>query len=318
MAVPGKFTSYPNGVSSFGAPVVPAQWAGGNKVLWVNSGGVVGDGSTPLYPLSSVFGTTGALAKLNNIRGGVVMVMPGHSESISAALAVSSLTTAKDVNIVGLGYGVDRPLFNFTAAASKLTIDSTGLWIRNCQFNLSATAATVVTSAIEVTGADGGFDTCYFITATSATQLATTGVSIKTGGDRTTFLTCTFNAGTAGTYATNPTDVLKVVNAVDQFTMIGCDLMCATNATGNGVLNIAAAATNIYVEDCCFVNFKAGSTVAVIGTASATGQFRYCGLQIQAATGAATSFNTPGNIVLEQVLASVPGKAAIAVGTTSG
>lgn len=316
MASPGKMTGFPSGITSFGAPVVPAQWAGGNKVLWVNSAGVAGDGSSPQYPLTSVFAaSTGALAKLNSTRGATILVAPGHAENITAATTISGLTSAKDVNIVGLGYGNNRPTFSWTAAASKLTVDVAGTWIRNCVMNLCATAATVVTAAIEVTAADGGFDSCMFTPAASATQLSTTPIAIKTGGDRHTFLNCTI---ISGTFATNPTEILKVVNAVDQFTMIGCDIQSATNATGNGVLNIAAAATNVYVEDCLFVNYKASSTVAVIGTASATGQFRYCGLQIQAATGAATSFNTPGNLVLEQVFGSVPGKAAIAVGTTSG
>lgn len=315
MAAPGKMTGFPNGVTSFGAPVVPAQWGGGNKVLWVDSNGVAGDGSSLQYPLTSVFGTTGALAKLNSTRGAIVMVAAGHAETIAAATTVSGVTSAKDVNIVGLGYGLNRPTFNFTAAASKLTVDVKGTWFRNCVFHLCKTAATVVTAAIEITETDGGFDTCYFIPAVSATQLATTAINVKTGGDRTSFLTCTIVSPTS---ATNPTDILKVANAVDQFTAIGCDVQSATNATGNGVLNIAAAATNVYVEDCLFVNYKAASTVAVIGTASATGQFRYVGLQIQAATGAATAFNTPGNMVLEQVMCSVPGKAAIAVGTTSG
>src|SRR5881396_2313740 len=126
MGVPGKVTNFPNGVSSFGWVVSPAAYAaqswGGGPTLWVGnrSGLPAGDGSTPAYPLSALFGTSGALAKVNNKPGASISALTG--------------TSATGLNIIGLSVGAQRPLFNWTAAASALLQNIAGCWIRNCVF----------------------------------------------------------------------------------------------------------------------------------------------------------------------------------------
>jgi hypothetical protein len=322
MGAPGKVTNYPNGVSSFGYVISPATyaaqaWAGG-KVLWVGnrSGLTSGDGSSPAYPLSSVFGSTGALVKINNFPGATINVLPGHVESITASTNISTLvgTSGKSVNIIGLGFGSQRPTFNWTAAASALLINLAGTWIRNCVFNLSATAATVVTAAITVSAADCGLDGVEILPATSATQLTTTAMTVASGGDKFTMLGCEV---ISETFATNPTDILTTTAAVNKLMLYGCRFYTAVNSTTNGVINLANAPTNVHLEDCVFDNKKAASTIAAIASASTTGAVTFCSCITQTAGTGAGSFGTVGNLFFSQTFGGQIAKFGVNVGTTS-
>lgn len=321
MGVPGKVTNFPNGVSSFGWVVSPAAYAaqswGGGPTLWVGnrSGLPAGDGSTPAYPLSALFGTSGALAKVNNKPGATISILPGHVESITASTSISALTgtSATGLNIIGLGVGAQRPLFNWTAAASALLQNIAGCWIRNCVFNFSATAATVVTAALTASAADCGLDGVEIKPATSATQLTTTGITVATGATKYTLLGVEV---ISETFATNPTDILTTTAAVDKFTMYGCRFHTAVNSTTNGVINLANAPTNVWIEDCTFINKKAASTKAAIASASTTGFVNFCSFGI-ISTGANTCFSTPGNLVLSQCFGAQVATAGISMGTPS-
>ena len=323
MGAPGKVTNYPNGVSSFGWVVTPASYAaqawGGGTTIWVGnrSGLPAGDGSTPDRPLSALFGASGGLAKVNNRVGVTICVLPGHAESITASTSISGLTgtSATGLNIIGLGYGSQRPTFNWTAAASALLQNIAGCWIRNCVFNFSSTAATVVTAALTASAADCGLDAVEIKPATSATQLTTTGITVASGATKYTLLGVEV---VSETFATNPTDILTTTAAVDKLTMYGCRFMTAVNSTSNGVINLANAPTNVWIEDCTFNNKKASSTVAAIASASTTGAVNFCTCVIQAATGGATAFATPGNLVFGSTRGGVIGKAAIDITPQSG
>lgn len=318
------FTNFPQGVTSFGFPVLPGplyNFWGGGPVFWVcnRSGVTSGDGSGPDRPLPSLFtATTGALAKVNNKQGALIIVLPGHAESITASTNISTAaggTSATFLNIVGLGTGGLRPTLNWTAAASALLANLQGLSFRNFVFNMNATAATVVTAALTHSAADQIFDSVDMLVNTSATQLTTTAVTVASGADNLTYS----NVRQFGeTFATNPTDTFTTTAAVNKLTMLNCKLMVALNSTTNGAINLANAPTNVYIEDCAFMNKKASSTVAAIASASATGQVNFSTLTITNATGAATAFSTPGNLVLGQTFASVVGKFGIGAQTASG
>lgn len=317
-------TNFPFGVSSFGVPLIPAPYLnywGGGQVLWVcnRSGVSSGDGSGPDRPLASLFtATTGAIAKVNNKQGCLILVLPGHSENVPSSINMSTLaggTSATFLNIVGIGNGALRPTLNWTAAASALLFNLQGLAFRNFVFNLNATAATVVTAAITHSAADQTVDAVDILPNTSATQLTTTAVTVASGADNLLYN----NVRMFGeTFATNPTDTFTTTAAVNKLTMIGCRFFVALNATGNGAINLANAPTNVHIEDCAFMNKKASSTVGAIASANTTGFVDFVTLGITAATGAATSFGTPGNLFLGQTFGTVQGKFAIGAATQSG
>src|SRR6185369_1078919 len=315
-------TAFPGGASSFGFPLTPAQQAqywGGGPVYWVgNRAGLpASDGSASNKPLSTLFGSSGGIVKINGAIGGTIFVLPGHVESIAACTSLTTLALAAATgwNIIGLGNGALRPTFNWTAAASALLINQAGFWFRNMVFNLNATAATVVTAAITHSAADCGMDSVDMLPNTSATQLTTTAITAASGATNLTYKDVRIFGET---FATNPTDIFTTTAAVDKLTLSHCQFNVALNATTGGAVNLANAPTNVHIEFSTFMNKIASSTVAAKSSASTTGNINDCTLNITNATGAATAWNTPGNLVLKEVYASVPGKAGLIVGTVSG
>jgi hypothetical protein len=315
-------TNFPFGVTSFGVPVVPGPFLnywGGGKVFWVcnRSGVTPGDGSGPDRPLASLFtATTGAIAKIGSTQGSLIIVLPGHVESITASTNMSTLAGSGStfLNIVGIGNGALRPTLNWTATASALLCNLAGLTFRNFVFNLNATAATVVTAAITHSAADQVMDTVDFLPNTSATQLTTTAITVASGADN-----LTYNGVRAfgETFATNPTDFFTTTAAVNKLTMLNCKFMVALNATTNGAINLANAPTNVYIEDCTFMNKKAASTVAGIASASTTGTIAFSTFIVIAAGAPSTAMNTPGNLLLSQCFGGQITKAGAIQGTVA-
>lgn len=304
-------------------PAFSSQNWGGGAIVWVGNrtGLPAGDGSKRSYPLSSVFGASGAIAKLASLNnaavgggtGGTIFVLPGHVESLAASTSLSTLGCPTGTNIIGLGNGVARPVFNWTAAASALLVNIAGTWIRNCYFNLSATAATVVTAAITTSAANCGLEDVEMLPATSATQLTTTAMTIASGSTRFTQRRVKV---VAETFATNPTDICKTTAAVDQFTMEDCQYLCAVNSTTTGSLNLATAPINVSIDRCTFRNKIASSTKCLVASASTTGRIANSWGIIQT-TGAAAAFGTLGDLAVFECYGATLGTAGILIGTPS-
>lgn len=81
----------------------------------------------------------------------IIYVLPGHSETLTAAAQVS-LSTA-GVTVIGLGVGRNRPVFNYTtSAAASFDITGANYTLINLVFN--PTGVSAVTAAINITSAD--------------------------------------------------------------------------------------------------------------------------------------------------------------------
>lgn len=123
-------TSFPNGVASFGMPVLPnaAGLMTTGSVFFVHSGtGSSGyDGKTPDRPKATI---SQAVALCTASKGDVVFVMPGHAETISGA---TSLVVDKiGVSIIGLGTGTLRPTLTFSATDSIVSITHASVTLQN-------------------------------------------------------------------------------------------------------------------------------------------------------------------------------------------
>ena len=74
-------------------------------------------------------------------KGDVIVGLPGHVETISAA---GSLTMdIAGVTIVGLGNGLNRPILDYTAAAGTVEMDAAHTRITNCIFRANVTAVLI-------------------------------------------------------------------------------------------------------------------------------------------------------------------------------
>lgn len=105
-----------------------------------------------------------ALAQCVASRGDLIIVAPGHTETITAAAGIA--ISVAGVTIVGAGTGSLRPTFTFTtAAAASFGISAANVTIKNIVFTAGIDA---ITAMINVTGAYVSFLGCEFNTNTSA------------------------------------------------------------------------------------------------------------------------------------------------------
>lgn len=290
---------------------------GGGNVLQVRSTGSL-SGERPglqgrLFPSIAA-----AAAQCRANSGDVIECLEGHVETVNAANYLSALPAG--VTILGNGRGSAQSKISFTAAASTLwTTAPANTIISGFNIDMNATAATLVAAPVTINGADCAFINNRVTFSTSATQQATAPFTVASGGNRFLFMGNEFY-GCDSSFATNPTNGILVSGAVSGFTCIGNKMTMATNATGTGVLQFSAAATDMFVAYNHFQNNKASSTAAVVGFSGITGSFSYNSLAIQAATGAATSFATIGSVIMVQnfgVALGGVGHSGFLVGTAS-
>lgn len=139
MATQG-YSNYPNGFS-IGVTIrgLPISVTNPGQVFYVNNsavppvGGITGSNGNPgtyAKPFSTVlFAQTKCVAN----RGDVILVGPGHAETISSA-TVLTLNKA-GVAIIGLGTGSLRPTFTFTTATTaNIPVTAANITIKNLLF----------------------------------------------------------------------------------------------------------------------------------------------------------------------------------------
>ena len=87
-------TNFPNGVSSFGMPMVGAGPVVPSANVWFVSSvtGGLGDGTSRDFPLATL---SAALAKATS--GDVIYLLAGHAETISAASGIAASTAGVTV-----------------------------------------------------------------------------------------------------------------------------------------------------------------------------------------------------------------------------
>lgn len=273
---------------------VPAKWQqtvavndalnkywGGGQILWVGnrSGLPSGDGSNPTYPLASIGGAGGALAKLQGTtnRGHVIFVLPGHAENVSSADYFSHTGTANSFALVGLGRGTSRPSLTWTTATSTWLIDTANVYIDNFQLFLAgpdaAGSALTVAAPITISAPGCGIRNCVGRFGFDSDQIVTIGITTTAAA---TGLLLEENSFTADTTA-ECTTFMDIIG-VDRLVMKNNHFAGATSAVGVGIVRFATtASTNIELEENVYINRKAASTAAVTGLAGVSG-YSYCEL----------------------------------------
>ncbi len=293
-------TAFPGGVTSFGMPVGMADAAmtryyGGGDVIWVGNRSDLraGSGVSPTDPCSTIFGVSGAIAKLQSKtnRASVILVMPGHAENVDASYKMGTGTstssgTTNSFAVVGLGTGSARPTLTWsvTTSGSLLTMDTASVVLDN--FILQSTGTIAPTIGVKVTGADCTIRNVYWkgSDAGGTANVFTTALQVTTGGDRFTL----DNVRIIGGATTAMTDTCSIAAAVDQPRILDCT-MIASLGTAQGLVTLGAAATNVEILRCKFANKVALSTVALKGYATATGFVDH--ILLETAKGTITAMN---------------------------
>jgi len=221
-----------------------------------------------------------ALAQCVSGRGDFVYILPGYTETVSAADAWSSLGTKTAVSIVGLGTGMNRPTFTYSAAAATILMDAANLAIRNCIFYMagatgSSTALTVA-APITVSAAGCAITDCYIHFGVDADQLVTIGITTTAAADNFEFKRNQCYGATAAAC----TSFLYLVGA-DWCQIWDNTIIGGTSSVNVGVVRfITTASIGIDFRRNAFMNITASSVHAVTQMAGVLGQVQDCNFGI--------------------------------------
>ncbi len=113
------------------APGLPSliKQAGVGNVFYVNSNGggsTTSGGRRPETAFTTLLAAVGACTANN---GDVILLMPGHAESWSAAAA--GVVDKAGIRIIGLGTGTQKPVFTYGSTDSLLAVSAANVWIEN-------------------------------------------------------------------------------------------------------------------------------------------------------------------------------------------
>ena len=173
---PGGFME---GISIRGLPI---QVAHPGQVYFVNNSSVLapsgiagsnGNPGTYLKPFASI---DYAVGRCSASRGDIIMVMPGHVETVSAAAGLA--LDVAGVAVIGLGQGALRAKVNLTAAAATVAISAASVSLYNMLFTGGIDA---IVSAIVVSAADVSLVNCELRDVTGQMEL---GILTTAAADR--------------------------------------------------------------------------------------------------------------------------------------
>ncbi|TAL13926.1 hypothetical protein EPN95_04535 [Patescibacteria group bacterium] len=143
-------TKFPNGLSSFGVPVL----GGGNiittgNIFFVDSvtGSNGNSGADKDHPFATI---DYAVGKCTANKGDHIIVMPKHVETVTAAAGLD--LDVAGITVYGLGSGANRPQVNFTTAtAADMDVDAVDITVYNILFTGGVDA---LVAPIDVNAAD--------------------------------------------------------------------------------------------------------------------------------------------------------------------
>lgn len=270
----GTSTNFPNGFANGltvrGIPLLQSQ---PGLVFWLDNDGSLlpgqhagsdGNRGTILDPFATL---NTAVSRCQGGRGDIIMVSPGHQETISSATA--ALLATSDVAIIGLGGGTSRPQFTLdTAATSTINITGNNISFQNVQFvaNVANIAAPFTLTNGSFTGNVTANSSVLNVTAVGSGTLSVgntvTGTGLLTGTIVLAQLTGT--PGGVGTYQLDTNYVSAIASttitvATNGFALDGCEIrdtsavlnflnVVAVGTTSNACDSLSLTRNNIYLK----------------------------------------------------------------------
>lgn len=231
-----SLTNFPGGITSFGMPIIGS---GGlppttGTIFYVHSGtgASSNSGTDATSPLATI---KQAVALCTASKGDVIIVMPGHTESIVAASTLD--VNVAGVRIIGLGHGRNRPNLNFTNTAGKVVVSAANVLIAGIVFTADVSA---VVTGVSVTASDVTFENCEWDMVDTGDDFAIHLLTVSVS--RTAVRNCRFYAE-----AITGSNAAIQFNAVTGLEITGCifDGFWVT-AVLNGV---TAASTRVEIHD---------------------------------------------------------------------
>jgi len=240
-------TNYPNGVSSFGMPLIGMTTG---NVWFVHSSGSNGNSGTDK---DNPFATIDyAIGRCTADKGDIIFVMPGHTETLTTAAAIDC--DVAGVSIIGLGVNRSRPTISVsTSVLVDIDIDANDILIENIVFNLTGVDA--VAAFFDVNQDDFTLKNCEIIMATTAAQATH---CVEGGAARATIENNIFRSPiTAGAE-----NAIEMVDACNDWRIIGNQI---DGNFSEGCIFTADTPLGLLIKDNVLSNISAGVAGIVLG-----------------------------------------------------
>jgi len=230
-----------NGVTIRGVPLQQTQ---PGEVFWVNNSGVLAkggvggsDGNTGTY--TKPFATIDkGISSCTASRGDIVLVMPGHAETISTATALAA--DVAGVAVVGLGSGTLRPTLTLgTATTATIAVSAANFTFKNIIFtaNFADIAELFTPTAVDFHAEDCDFNAAgadlnfVEIVDTGTTDNEVDGIS---------FLRCSWIEPDLVT-----TSLLNVDADIDKLSIVDCYFNLGVNTSDLPILAVVATGKDL-------------------------------------------------------------------------
>lgn len=216
--------------------------------------------------------------------GDVIFVMPGHTETVTAAAGID--LDVAGITVVGLGNGSDRPTINYTTATSAdVDIDAANITVENLIFDLTGVDA--VAAGIDVNANDFTMRNCRVVMGDSDGQ-AVVGVLSDTNVDRVTIEDCHF----VGDTIAGPAAAIRLIGGVEH--VIRRNYIQGSFSQAPLAL-VTTAPLRVVIEHNHLHNDVSAGTAAIQGVAGLSGVARYNTL-VHTTNDTGDWINTPGNL----------------------
>jgi hypothetical protein len=186
-----------------------------------------------------------AVSQCTADQGDIILIAPGHAETIADTGTASGTTTDElvidvaGISIIGIGTGSLRPTFTFngaTDAACVILAGATNVYIKNLVF---AGGLEDLANLMTVSGTSDGLtvEECEFRDGGTNILETVHQINLATGADRVTLKNCQFYTTSGGSSTLANIEVA----AVDRLTITGCLFSGDVNTDGQILNNLDAA-----------------------------------------------------------------------------
>lgn len=265
--------------SSSGLPVGAIAGSDGNR------------GDSPREPFSTL---SQAITAATAGRGDVIVVMPGHAETLTSATTISKA----GLQIVGCKIGNKRPTFTINGAVDLFSLTGANITLQGLECNIVTTDA--ATAFVNVAAANCTLRDLYMIPSATAVNVVDC-ITIASGGNDLLIDSCEIHNTTVAVNS-----FVSIEAAVARLTIQNC-YFSGDTATG-GIID-GATATQIHFKNVTVRTVGSAQPACTLDS-NPTGTIEEC-VFLGTHTTLATNFN-PGNAtrlknnwVLEETDASV-------------
>jgi len=247
-----SLTEYPNGVSSFGMPLIGITTGSVFFVCSVTgSNGNSGQNSTEPFATIDY-----AVGKCTADKGDIIFAMPGHAEVCIEADSIN--LDVAGISVIGLGNGTNRPTITYTtAAAASFGINAANITVQNIYFD--ATGVDAVATVIDVDAANASIVDCEFLLADTDGQ-AVEAIQSDVNANNMTVKNCKFLSPTAGAGAAIHIKGASSGNFIEGNIMDGDFSVAACVQTTAAILNSFFHNNRMRGDNAGEVGFDLGAT----------------------------------------------------------